>query len=88
MLDADYFKKKVQQLDLGRAETLTKIQTELDKMYPDQARAISLNGGILKIITPNASVAQDLRLRQVELLAGWNRAGSPITRLQIQIRSL
>lgn len=65
----DYLQKKAAELDLGRGQQLTVIQEYLDGLYPGQCRAVSLNEGVLKITTPSASVANELRLRQVELLS-------------------
>jgi hypothetical protein len=44
-----------------------------------------LHQGVLRIVTPNASVASELRMRQVELLAAL---GLTETRLAISIASL
>ncbi|HSX41107.1 MAG TPA: hypothetical protein VLF21_00510 [Candidatus Saccharimonadales bacterium] len=65
----DYLKKRAQQLNLGRADQLAEIQIQLDRWYPGQCRAASLNDGVLKITTPNASAASDLRMRQSEILS-------------------
>lgn len=83
MLEPDYFARKRQELGLDRADSLASIQATLDALYPSLTRAISLNGGVLRITTPNASVASDLRLRQIELL---EKFGQPeITRIQVTI---
>ena len=63
----DYLKKRAQELGLGRADILAEVQAWLDHNYPGRAHAISLNAGVLKIVTPSASVAGDLRLRQGEI---------------------
>ena len=69
MLDADdYFSEIHKKLGLHRASDLTKIQTILDDWYPLKARAKRLHEGKLYIITESSSVANDLRLRQIELL--------------------
>lgn len=70
---SDYIKKKSAQLGLERAGQLAKIQQYLDGLYPGQCRALSINEGVLRITTPNASVASELRMRQAEIL----RALSP-----------
>ena len=64
----DYLKRKAAELGLERGSQLAQIQTHLDKLYPGQCRAASLNEGVLKITTPNSSVASELRLRQREIL--------------------
>ena len=65
----DYLSKRALELGLDRADDLVRVQATLDAWYPDQVRAKLLHQGILRVITPSAAVAQDLRLRQVELLA-------------------
>jgi hypothetical protein len=44
-----------------------------------------LHQGVLRIATPNASVASELRMRQLELLAAH---GLETTRLSISIQSI
>ncbi|HUC86810.1 MAG TPA: hypothetical protein VMR75_00590, partial [Candidatus Saccharimonadales bacterium] len=61
------------------------IQAYLETLYPNQCRAASLNDGVLKVTTPNASVASELRMRQVEVMAAEPLSG--IVRLQIQVAS-
>lgn len=85
MLEADYFERKRRELGMERADELDRIQTTLDEWYPGLARAKQLHLGVLRIVTPNASVASELRLRQVELLA---RHGLDEVRLSISIASL
>lgn len=84
--DNDYLKRRADELGLDRGDILEQIQAVVDGWYPGQVRALSLNGGILRLITPNASVASDLRLRQVELLAKLGLSGK-ISRLQVMIGS-
>jgi len=87
----DYLIKKTAQLNLGRGEALRKVQVILDGLYPQMTRALSLNDGILKIITPNASLASELRLGQIKLLASFNKNlenSHSINSLHIQIREL
>jgi hypothetical protein len=79
----DYLQKRATQLGLERGEQLTVIQGYLDGLYANQCRAVSLNDGVLKITTPSASVASELRLRQVEILAAPELAG--VVRLQLQL---
>jgi hypothetical protein len=69
MLEPEYFAKKRAELGLDRADVLARIQATLEAWYPGQARARQLHQGVLRIVTPNASVAGELRMRQVELLA-------------------
>jgi len=80
-IDPDYFKQKTDELGLDRADILATIQASLDEMYPNRTRVISLNNGVLKIITPSAPVAGELRLRQTTILA----LSPDIDRLQIVI---
>jgi hypothetical protein len=68
MLEADYFERKRRELGMERSDVLSSIQAWLDKNYPGQARAKQLHRDTLRIITPNASVASELRMRQLELL--------------------
>lgn len=85
MLENDYFAKKRAQLGMDRADNLAQTQALLDAWYPGQARAKLLHQGVLRIVTPNASVASELRMRQLELLAALELQG---TRLAISIQSL
>lgn len=85
MLDNGYFAKKRAELGMDREDKLAEVQTLLDSWYPGQAKAKKLHQGTLRIITPNASVAQELRLRQMELLAALSLGE---TRLAISIQSL
>jgi hypothetical protein len=67
VLEADYFARKRKELGLDRADDLGRVQGLLDEWYPGQARARRLHQGVLRVITPNASVASELRMRQLEL---------------------
>lgn len=78
---ADHLKKRAAEMGLDRADQLTEIQAYLDGLYPGQCHAVSLNEGVLKITTPNASLATELRMRQTEILASQPY----ITKLLIQI---
>ena len=80
-IDPDYFKQKSIDLGLDRADVLVSAQTKLDELYPGRAKAVSLNRGVLKIITPSAPVAGELRLRQALIIA----VSDQIERLQIVI---
>jgi hypothetical protein len=85
----EYINQKAQELDLERGESLAKIQAILDRLYPGQARAKSLNQQVLKIITPNASLASELRLRQSEIIKEIVETTlRPVNRLHIQITTL
>ena len=68
MIEPDYFAKKRAELGMERADVLVAVQARLDEWYPGQARARQLHLGVLRLVTPNASVASELRLRQVELV--------------------
>ena len=85
----NYLAKRSQELNLGRADILRRAQALLDGLWAGQTRALSLNGGVLKVVTPNASVASELRLRQVQLIKRLAAlSDQPIERLHIQIRTL
>jgi hypothetical protein len=87
MIDPDYFTKKRAELGMDRGDVLSEIQAYLDSLYPGQIRAKQLHKGILRLVTPNASVASSLRMRQVELQAHilTLTKEEPLTRLQISI---
>lgn len=68
MIDPDYFNQKRQELGLERYETLQTVQAWLEAHYPGQARAVSLNKGVLRLVTPSAAVASDLRFKQQAIL--------------------
>jgi hypothetical protein len=63
-----YLAKRSRELGLDRADKLAEIQAYLDKLYPGQCRAMSINSGVLKITTPNASVASELRFKSEGLV--------------------
>ncbi|HEX7260119.1 MAG TPA: DciA family protein [Candidatus Saccharimonadia bacterium] len=63
----DSLRKRADELRLGRADELAEIQAYLDERYAGQCRAASLNDGVLKITTPNASLASELRMGQVAI---------------------
>lgn len=65
----DYLKRRAEELGLDRADVLSDVQAWLDQKFPGKARALSLNNGVLRIVTPSASVASELRLEQSLLLA-------------------
>ncbi|GEM_PF-1052081 len=90
MIDPEYFARKRIELGMDRSDILEQIQATLDEWYPRQTRVQRLHRGVLRIVTPNASVASDLRLRQLELirLHTNKEAAHEIERLQISIASL
>ncbi|HSX01646.1 MAG TPA: hypothetical protein VLF67_05390 [Candidatus Saccharimonas sp.] len=81
----DYFAKKRVELGMDRADVLGAVQATLDEWYPGQTRAKRLHQGTLRVVTLSASVAADLRMRQVDLLA---RHDLSETRLAIGIGTL
>ncbi len=85
MIEPDYFARRRQELGFERMDTLTMVQRWLDEHYAAQARAKSFNNNVLRLATANASVASDLRLRQMEILA---LEGLAEARLAISIQSL
>lgn len=86
MLEPDYFARKRAELGMDRADSLADIQAVLDDWYPGRVRAKQLHQGVLRLVTPAATVAGDLRLRQMELIARFPTL--EITRLQIGIATL
>lgn len=80
----DILAKRQIELDIGRSDILIQAQKELDKLYPGRCRALAIRDGVIKIITASASVAGDLRIRQVAFLALIPAA----TKIHIQIREL
>jgi len=85
MLDAEYFERKRRELGMDRADVLVRVQELLDTWYPGLVRARQLHQGVLRVVTPNASVASELRMRQMELIAA---CGLSDTRLAISIQAL
>jgi hypothetical protein len=85
MFEPDYFAAKRRELGMDRADDLVRAQAVLDAWYPGQARARRLHQGVLRIVTPSASVAGELRMRQVELA---QELGLKDTRLAISVGSL
>lgn len=85
----DYLKKKAGELNLDRGPALAEIQKLLERMYAGQTRVLSLNDGVLKVATPNASVASELRWGQAQLLLKLQPISPyPLKRLAIVIRAL
>ncbi len=87
MIDPEYFARKRAELGMDRGDVLSEIQAYLDSLYPAQVRAKQLHRGILRLVTPNASVASELRMRQVEIMAHLHTLTKeePLVRLQISI---
>lgn len=85
MIDPDYFAKKRQELGLDRADDLARVQGVLDEWYAGKTRARQWHQGTLRISTPSASVAAELRMRQVELLSA---VGLSEARLAIRIEAI
>ncbi|MDB5179125.1 MAG: hypothetical protein JWN01_1068 [Patescibacteria group bacterium] len=85
MIEADYFARKRQELGFDRMDALQLAQAWLDAQYPKQARAKKLHQGVLRVVTPNASVASELRMRQVEFMAAVKLAD---TRLAVSIGTI
>lgn len=82
-IDMDaYFAKKRVELGMDRQDTLEQVQSVLDKWYPGQAKARKLHQGVLRLETASASVASELRMRQLEL---FEAVKLPDTRLAISI---
>jgi len=81
-----YLKRKAENLDLDRGAALHKIQQILDRQFPGKTKAKSLNDNVLKVITPSAAVASEIRLRQQDLISQFTQATTrTINRLHIQI---
>ena len=82
----DYLAKRARELGLSRGHDLQRIQAWLDDHYGGQVRAISLNHGVLKLVTPSAALASDLRLGQVELLRQVKTNSQIVQKVVITIR--
>lgn len=72
---ADHFERKRRELGMERQDVLTGVQALLDGWYPGQVRAKRLHQGVLRLVTASASVAGELRMRQVELLGAAEKLG-------------
>jgi hypothetical protein len=77
-----YFAKKRVELGMDRQDVLADIQMKLDEWYPGLAKARKLHQGVLRLETESASVASELRMRQLEL---FEAVKLPDTRLAISI---
>ena len=80
---SDYLARKAQELGLERGGQLEEIQEALDARWPGLCRAVSLNDGQLKITTPNASLASEIRMSQTALVRQF--AEHNVTKIRIQI---
>ena len=80
----DHLKRRAAELGLDRANQLAEIQKYLDERFGGQCRAASLNDGVLKITTQNASLASELRLRQIKLVERLQ--GYDIVKILIRIQ--
>ena len=85
MIDKSYFENKRRELGMDREDDLAGVQQLLDEWYPGQARAKRVHQGVLRVVTPNAAVASELRMRQIELLQTTGMTGK---RLAITIQTL
>ncbi len=84
-IDPDYWRKRSSELGLERGDILMQIQANLDQRYPGKTRALSLNNGVLRLTTPSAPLAAELRLSQVELIKDFKSLGAEFERLSITI---
>ncbi len=85
MLEPDYFARKRAELGFDRLDELGVVQAWCDEHYPGTIRVKRLHQGVLQMVTTSASVAGDLRLRQIEIMALLTQ---PPKRLSISIGSL
>lgn len=85
MIDPEYFANKRYALGMDRQDTLSRVQMVLDEWYPGRARARRLHQRVLRVETASSSVAGELRLRQVELLARLEGVVEAGTRLSVVI---
>lgn len=82
-IDMDaYFAKKRVELGMERQDVLADVQAKLEEWYPGLAKARKLHQGVLRLETASASVASELRMRQLEL---FEAVKLPDTRLAISI---
>ena len=77
-----YFAQKRVELGMDRQDMLAEVQAKLDEWYPQMARARKLHQGVLRLETASASVASELRMRQLELFEAVKLSD---TRLAISI---
>lgn len=86
MLEPEHFARLRAKLGMDREDVLTGVQRVLDGWYPGLVRARQLHQGVLRLETPSAGVAGELRMRQVELLDAVEKlSGERPRRLSISI---
>lgn len=88
MIDPGYFEKKRRELGMDRADVLADVQALIEKWYPGKVRVRQLHQGTLRIVTPSAAVANELRMRQFEILEGVVWPDGRPRRLAISIAQL
>lgn len=81
----DYLKKKARQLGLERGDFITAAQAYMDGRWPGQVRVLSFNGGLVRLVTPNAALASELRLGQLEILRELRRRDPAVEQLAVTI---
>lgn len=79
----DIIRSRADSLDMGRENQLEAAQRVLNDFYPGKTRARRLKSGVLTIETPSATIANDLRLQQEELLEKMQECD--VTALKITI---
>jgi hypothetical protein len=84
----DYLARRSVELGLGRGDTISSIQALLDESYPALTRVLSVQDGLVRVVTPNASLASDLRLKQLQILPQLQSFDATITKMVVQVRSL
>ena len=90
MIESDfeaYKRRLADRLGLKRQDDLQRVQELLDGWYPGAVRVRQLNRGTLRIVTPAASVASELRMRQIELheACAAMELSEPVKRIAITI---
>ena len=85
-IDPNYLDRRRQELDLDRQDFLAQVQQLMDRRYAGRVRAVSFNYGILRLVTPSAVLASELRLNQVAILQ--ELSGRQVLRLQITIATI
>ncbi len=84
----DYLQKRAGELGLERGDQLTEIQAELDKLYPGQCRAVSIDDGVLRVVTSNSSLASEIRFRNTEITRLFSNKDIHIQKIMVSIRHL
>jgi len=75
MIEPEYFERKRRALGFERMDQLAVVQRWLNERYPPMdapnplARAKMIHRGVVRVVAANAALANDLRLRQLELLS-------------------